>query len=72
MDNLLPILYKNQVSDGSVIQICNKCKNKYKQEPCSSFYKKIMTQGEGFYQCPSGYTIYHKTDGQTSFFVIGI
>lgn len=25
MDNLLPILYKNQVSDGSVIQICNKC-----------------------------------------------
>lgn len=72
MDNLLPILYKNQVSDGSVIQICNKCKNKYKQEPCSSFYKKIMTQGEGFYQCPSGYIIYHKTDGQTSFFVIGI
>ena len=72
MNDLLPIIIDGKIRDGKVLKCAEKCKEKYNDEPCRTFYEKTALKNEGFYQCPSGYTVYHKKRGEYSFFIIGV
>lgn len=71
MENLLPMLYNGEFTDGTVIHSSERCKKKCKEESCVKFYKKIEKSNEGIYECPGGYTVYHKITDRGSLFYNG-
>lgn len=72
MNYLIPTVVEGKLYDGNVIQAIHKCKNKYCEHPCKDFYEKIGNMIDGFYVCPSGYTVYKKENEGRSVFYIGM
>ena len=40
MNDLLPIIIDGKIRDGKVLKCAEKCKEKYNDEPCRTFYEK--------------------------------
>ena len=72
MEYIIPTIIDEQFFDGIMINANKKCPEKYKNEPCKSFYAKLCEKPEGIYQCPSGYTVYHKKKNGKSVFYVGM
>lgn len=72
MKYLLPTIVDGNFYDGEIIHAVHKCCEKYCKSPCDEFYKKIKNNPEGFYVCPSGYTVYHNKRNGDSEFYIGV
>ena len=54
------------------MQAVHRCVEKYCEQPCKKFYLKISQMPEGFYVCPSGYSVYHKRNNEGSKFFVGM
>jgi len=72
VDTFFPMIQDNIFHEGSVLKSAHSCRKKYNHTPCKEFYSKIMQDEEGFYICPSGYSVYHKKQNGKSVFYIGI
>lgn len=69
MNYLIPTVVDGKLHDGNVIQAVHKCKKKYCEHPCKEFYEKISNMPEGFYICPSGYSVYQKKNKEVPVFL---
>lgn len=58
--------------DGSIIKAMPRCDIKYCTGGCKNFYERIQSKDDGYYKCPSGYTVYKRTDNQNIVFYCGI
>jgi len=72
MRTLLPTIFEEKFYDGKVINSVGNCFQKYNCEACKKFYQKLNNQEEGYYTCPSGYTVYHQIIGNSHRFICGI
>lgn len=71
MENLLPKLQNKNYTDGVVIHSAKCCKEKWSKESCAKFYKQIEDYEDGLYECPGGYTVFHKKTANGSVFYSG-
>jgi len=72
MENLIPFIRNERITDGSVLHTSARCIEKCKEESCKKFYQKIKSKPEGYYECPGGYTVYHKMMDEESLFYMGV
>lgn len=54
---ILPTIKNDEFIEGEVVKAMPRCANKYCKEACEKFYSKIRSLQDGFYQCPTGYTV---------------
>lgn len=72
MENLIPFIKNEQIIDGSVLHVSARCAEKCKEESCKKFYQKIKSKPEGYYECPGGYTVFHKMMDEEPLFYMGV
>lgn len=72
MNYLIPTVENGILHDGNVVHAVHKCANKYCEQPCKYFYEKISRMPEGFYICPSGYSVYKQEKENIPVFYIGM
>lgn len=66
---MLPMIVGEIFEDGFTINAMPKCESKYNKDGCKNFYEKLYVKEDGFYQCPSGYSVYKKTlQGEVVFY----
>ena len=66
---MFPIIVDGVLEDGSTIKAIQKCKEKYNVDGCRNFYDRLKDKEDGFYMCPSGFTVYKRTlDGKCTFY----
>lgn len=58
---ILPIINNNEFVEGQLVKAIPRCKTKYCKEACEKFYQRIHNLEDGFYQCPTGYTVLKNT-----------
>lgn len=58
---ILTIVKNGTIINGTVIEPLPGCTEKFNKEACNRFYQNLRTKEDGFYKCPSGYTVYKRT-----------
>ena len=71
-EGMLPVIVDGVFTDGTLIPAMPRCKEKYCQGACERFYKKIEELEDGYYRCPSGYTVYKRQKEDRLVFYCGI
>lgn len=71
-ERMVPVIVDNVFVDGTLIPAMPRCKEKYCQGACERFYKKIEKLDDGYYICPSGYTVYKRQKEDALYFYCGI
>ncbi|MGN0401259.1 MAG: sensor histidine kinase [Acetatifactor sp.] len=72
MEGMIPVIIDGQFCDGALISAMPRCNEKFCQGACKKFYEKISELEDGYYQCPSGYTVYKRKKDEKSFFYCGM
>lgn len=72
MNYLIPTVVDGQLYDGKVIRAIHKCNKKCCEQPCVDFYIKLKDKPEGFYTCPSGYSVYKSSFKELPIFYVGM
>lgn len=58
---MFPEITNSLFTEGTIITSMEKCKEHFCVGSCQKFYNNISTKSDGFYKCPSGYTVYKRT-----------
>lgn len=72
MEGMIPVIIDGQFCTGTLISAMPRCDEKFCKESCKKFYDKISILDDGYYQCPSGYTVYKRKKDEKNFFYCGI
>ena len=70
--SLLPMIANDYYVEGQVIHSHSECISKYNKSPCDRFYSELKDKEEGYYVCPSGYTVYNKIVNGEHLFYVGM
>ncbi|MBO5388953.1 MAG: sensor histidine kinase [Lachnospiraceae bacterium] len=70
--SILPSICEGYFFDGEMIHAMPRCCEKFCKEGCKVFYDKLAKTEDGYYMCPSGFTVYKRTLQDKVIFYSGI